>query len=202
MRNPLTTEDHRHIHEAAARIEERTGYKIAIVITRASDRYTLYTVAMAAIVALTAGGVAVSARPALTGRTLIFVELCALVVLTVALDFLPIRLKVVPARIKQASARNLAHREFAAHLMGDGPHRMRILLFVSLAERYVEIIADHATHALAPAGTWNRIVDEFVAAVKFGRLADGVFNAIEACGEVLPAHSEGPKSSQPPGNPT
>ena len=59
--------------------------------------------------------------------------------LTILLDVLPIRLAMVPARVKQASARNLAHREFAAHLMGEGPYRMRILMFVSLGERYVEI---------------------------------------------------------------
>ena len=67
---------------------------------------------------------------------------------------------------------------------------MRILLFVSLGERYVEILADHATHAIVPEGTWNRIVDEFVAAVQSGRIAEGVVSAIESCGAMLPPRSE------------
>ena len=186
MRGPLSAEDHNRIRDAASAIEQRTGAKVAIVVTRVSERYSLYTVGGAALGAIIAGGLAISARPTLGGRTLIFVELCALVALIFLLDILPIRLAVVPARIKQASARNLAHREFAAHTMGAEPHRMRILLFVSLGERYVEIIADHATHALAPPGTWNRIVDDFVESMKSDRIADGIVTAIESCDAILP----------------
>jgi len=194
MAIPLTTEDHRRIREAATAVEARTDAKIAIVITRVSDRYTLYTLAGAALGAFTAGGLAISARPAISGRELIFIELCILVVLAVVLDVLPIRLALVPERVKQASARNLAHREFAAHVVADGAHRMRILLFVSIAERYVEIIADHATHAIAPTGTWKRIVDDFVAAVKSDRIADGIVTAIESCDAILPRRSEASKA--------
>jgi len=190
MASPLSAEDHRRIREAATAVEDRTGAKIAIVITRVSDRYTLYTLAGSALGAFLAGGFAIAARPALSGRSLIFIELCVLVVLAVVLDFLPIRLALVPERVKQASARNLAHREFAAHLVADGTHRMRILLFVSIGERYVEIIADHATHAIAPAGTWKRVVDDFVGSVKSERVTEGVVNAIKSCDAILPPRAE------------
>jgi putative membrane protein len=194
MANPLTPEDHRRIRAAAAAVEERTGSRIAIVITRVSDRYALYTIAWAALGAFTAGGFAIAARPALTGRALIFVELCVFILLSLLLDVLPIRLAMVPARAKQASARNLAHREFAAHLMTENSHRMRVLLFISLAERYVEILADHATHVIAPDGTWKRIVDDFVLSMKSDRIADGIVAAIESCGAIMPASSETPKA--------
>ncbi|HLI80270.1 MAG TPA: TPM domain-containing protein [Candidatus Binataceae bacterium] len=193
MRNPLSAEDHKRIRDAASAVEQRTDAKISIVITRVSERYTLYTIGGAALGAMVAGGLAISARPALNGRTLIFVELCALVALIFLLDVLPIRLAIMPARIKQASARNLAHREFAAHAMGADSDRKRILLFVSLGERYVEVIADHATHALAPPGTWNRIVDDLVASVRSGRIADGIVSAIESCDALLPPRGEAPE---------
>ena len=73
---------------------------------------------------------------------------------------------LVPVRVKHAHARQLAHRRFADHVANDDLHRSRILVFVSLAEHYVEIIADHATHALVAGSVWNAIVDEFVAALK------------------------------------
>ena len=193
MRRPLSAEEHQRIRDAASAVEQRTDAKIAIVITRVSDRYSLYTVGGAALGAIVAGGLAISARPALSGRTLIFIELCALVALIFLLEVLQIRLAVVPARIKQASARNLAHREFAAHAIAEGRHRTRILLFVSLGERYVEIIADHATHALAPPGTWNKIVDDFVASMKSDRIVDGIVAAIESCDALLPPRAEAPK---------
>ncbi len=194
MAIPLTTEDHRRIREAATAVEERSGAKIAIVITRVSERYALYTMAWASIGAFTAGGLAIATRPALRGSSLIFIELCALVAMALLLEVLPIRLAMVPERVKQASARNLAHREFTAHPVADGTHPMRILFFVSIGERYVEIIADHATHAIAPTGTWKRIVDDFIAAVKSDRIADGVVTAIESCGAILPRRSEASKA--------
>jgi putative membrane protein len=72
--------------------------------------------------------------------------------------------------------------------MANPKQRHRVLLFVSLGERYVEIIADHETHALAPAGTWNKIVDEFLATVKSGHVTDGVLATIAACGAILKTH--------------
>jgi putative membrane protein len=190
IRGPLSVEEYQRIRDAANAVEQRTDAKIAIVITRVSDRYSLYTVGGAALGAIVAGGLAISARPGLNGRTLIFIELCALVALIFLLEVLQIRLAIVPARVKQASARNLAHREFAAYAIGDGRHRMRILLFVSLGERYVEIIADHSTHALAPTGTWTKMIDDLVAAMKSGRIADGIVRAIESCDALLPPRSE------------
>jgi len=61
----------------------------------------------------------------------------------------------------------------------------------------VEIIADHETHALAPDGTWNKIVDEFLATVKSGRVADGVLDAIAACGAILKEHHPASGASMP-----
>ncbi len=194
MRGPLSAEDHKRIRDAASAVEQRTNAKIAIVITRVSDRYSLYTVGGAALGAIVAGGFAISARPALSGRTLIFIELCALVALIFLLEVLQIRLAIVPARVKQASARNLAHREFAAHAIAEGRHRTRILLFVSLGERYVEIIADHATHALAPIGTWTKMVDDLAASMKSRRITDGIVNAIRSCDAILPPRGEGSKT--------
>ena len=94
----------------------------------------------------------------------------------------------MPKRVKHAHAWQLAHREFNAHVLAAPAQQHRILLFVSLGERYVEIIADHETHALAPDGTWNKIVDEFLATVKAGHVADGVLAAIAACGAILKEH--------------
>jgi len=187
MRGPLSPEDYQRIREAANAVEQRTGAKIAIIVTRVSDRYSLYTIGGATLGAFLAGGLAISARPALAGRTLIFIEFCALVALIFVLDFLPIRLALVPTRIKQAAARNLAHREFAAHQIGHGAEHKRIVIFVSLGERYVEIIADHTTHGLAPLGTWTKMVDALAAAMKSGDIADGIVGAIAACGALLSA---------------
>ncbi len=171
-----------------AAIQHDTSADLCVVVTRASDRYSLYPLAWAAIVAIALGALASLLRPDIASRTIIVIQLWFLVVMTLLLEWLPVRLWIVPERVKHAHAWQLAHREFNAHAMANPKQQHRILLFVSLGERYVEIVADHETHALAPAGAWNKIVDEFLTTVKAGRVADGVLDAIAACGSILKTH--------------
>ena len=127
-------------------------------------------------------------RPETASLTVIELQLWLLITITLLLEWLPARLSIVPKRVKHAHAWQLAHREFNAHVIANPKQQHRILLFVSLGERYVEIIADHETHAFAPDGAWNKIVDRFLATVKYGRIADGVLDAIAACGAILKTH--------------
>jgi putative membrane protein len=186
--NPFSAADRERIDAAIAAIERDTAADLCLVITRVSDRYAMYPIAAAALIAIVAGGLASLLRPDVASRVLVLLELLVLIVLTLLLEWLPLRLSVVPTRIKHARAQQLAHREFNAHSLADPKQAHRILLFVSLSERYVEIIADHETHALAPNGVWTEIVDKFLIAVKAGRVTDGVLAAIAACGAVLKTH--------------
>jgi putative membrane protein len=188
MKGPFTPEEHQRIDAAMSAVERDTAADLCVVVTRVSDRYPLYPVAWAAIAAILLGAVVSLFRPDIASRTVITIQLWLLIVLTLLLDWLPARLSIVPKRVKHARAWQLAHREFNAHAMANPKQRHRVLLFVSLGERYVEIIADHETHALAPAGTWNKIVDEFLATVKSGHVTDGVLATIAACGAILKTH--------------
>jgi putative membrane protein len=188
MARRLTPDEHQRIHAAVEAVEQSTAADLDIVVTRASDRYSLYPLVWAAFAALAVGAMAVLIGPHLNGRAVILIQLLVLIVLTILFDWMPTRLKLVPEHVKRAHARQLAHREFAAPHAHGGPERTRILLFVSLGERYVEILADHATYAAADREVWSKTVADFIAAVKAGRVTDGILSAVEACGAVLRAH--------------
>jgi putative membrane protein len=188
----FTSEERQRIDDAIQTIEQRTGAALDFMINRASDRYLLYPLIWAGCGALLATVLVALLWPNLDDRETIFIEISILIVLMLAFDWLPIRIWLVPVRVKHAHARQLAHRRFADHVANDDLHRSRILVFVSLAEHYVEIIADHATHALVAGSVWNAIVDEFVAAIRANRVAEGALAALAACGGILerhPAHS-------------
>jgi putative membrane protein len=184
----LGADDQARIRAAKTAVEQRTAAEFAVVVVPVSDHYPLLGFAAAAIAALVITGIAGLAWPDLDLWDGLTIQLPALVVLTLLFDWMPIRLRLVPRHLKHARARALAHREFAAHIVGGGAHRNRVLLFVSLGERYVEILADRGTHGLVPEGTWDRIVAEFLAKVKAGAVADGILAAIAACGQVLEKH--------------
>ena len=188
MKSPFTPEERQRIDAAIAAIKSDTAADLCVVVTHVSDRYPFYPITWASIGAITLGALISLVRPETASRIVIEIQLSFLIVMTLLLDWLPLRLFIVPQRVKHAHAWQLAHREFNAHTIANPNQRHRILLFVSLGERYVEIIADDETHAMAPDGAWNKIVDRFLANVKAGRVADGVLDAIASCGAILKEH--------------
>jgi putative membrane protein len=188
VKKPFTPEEHKRIDAAIAELGQSTAANLCVVVTPVSDRYPLYPIIWVSIGAITLGALISLFRPETASRIVIEFQLSFLIVMTLLLDWLPLRLSIVPQRVKHAHAWQLAHREFNAHTIANPNQPHRILLFVSLGERYVEIVADHETHAMAPDGAWNKIVDRFLANVKAGRVADGVLDAIASCGAILKEH--------------
>ena len=164
----LTTGERQRIDAAIAAVEQSTSADLDVMVTRASDRYSLYPVVWAGFGALAVAGIATLLRPGFNGRSVIIVELLVLIVLTVLCDWIPVRLWLVPTHVKHAHARQLAHREFHARFADDKARRECILFFVSLGEHYVEIIADHETHSRVPSNVWNKMIGDFTAAVRAG----------------------------------
>jgi len=78
-----------------------------------------------------------------------------------------------------------AHREFAARVLASHERKGGMLFFVSLGERYAEILADRDTHERVGAARWNRIVADYVDSARGGRVADGIVAAVAACSAVL-----------------
>jgi putative membrane protein len=187
-RSALTEAERQRIHAAVAATEERTGAHFALVIVPASDRYALYPVAWAAVLALSATGLLALLRPALGIGTGFLVDAGLFILLALILDWRPLRLRTVPAAIKRRHARDLAHRHFATSLVARAQQRNGVLFFVSLGERYVEVLADREIHRRVPAGSWETLVADFIAAVRAGRMADGFVAAVETCGAILARH--------------
>jgi putative membrane protein len=74
----------------------------------------------------------------------------------------------------------------------DGLHRTQgrtgILLFVSLLEHRVQVLADQGINDRVPSGTWDEVVQGIVAGIRADRPAEALCRAIEQCGELLTHH--------------
>ncbi|HEY6579214.1 MAG TPA: hypothetical protein VIY09_07805 [Rhizomicrobium sp.] len=181
----LSADEKSRIHAAVAAAEARTPVHVAVSVVPASDRYLLFPLAWGAVTALFAGGVMALAWPHLPLRAAFAIEAGVFIAFSLLFDWLPLRMRLVPRHIRGRRAQALAHREFAARILASSERKGGVLFFVSLAERYAEIIADRETHALAGATAWNRIVADYLAAARNGRVADGTIAAIDACSAVI-----------------
>ena len=66
--------------------------------------------------------------------------------------------------------------------------RTGILLFVTLLEHRVVVLADSGIHARVPAERWGAIADEVVAGIRSGAAPAAVVAGVESCGSLLAEH--------------
>ena len=183
----LSKGDHQRLQDKIADAEKRIGTHLALVIVPASDRYLMYPLAYGALFALALGGALALFWAQLPLRVAFVAEAAAFAAFSVLFDWLPLRLLLVPRSIQHARARNLAHREFAARILTT--HRGGLLLFVSLGERYVELLADRDLHAKVGQAAWDKIVSDLTSDVRNKPLNESLVAAIEACIDALRAKS-------------
>ncbi len=188
MPSHLGKEETARVHAAVTASEARANAHIAFVAVPASDRYALFPIIWGALIALVAAGVGAFIWRNLDIRDGFAAEAVLFCLVSLILEWRPLKLLIVPAHIKQARARAFAHREFAARILASPERRGGVLLFVSLGERYAELIADREAHARVGQEAWDRIFADFRTRAQSSHVADAAVTAIEACGAALASH--------------
>jgi putative membrane protein len=102
---------------------------------------------------------------------------------------LPALILIAAPFSSRLSRYNRAHaealRQFAAHGLHKTERRTGVLIFVSAAERYAEIVADAGIDRKVEQGAWDGAIGALIGAIEDGRAADGFVAAIEQCTRVL-----------------
>jgi putative membrane protein len=187
-RSLLAEEDRRRIAAAIRDVERQTSGELVTVVARASDGYAAFPLLAAALLALLAPPVAWIAAPTLDHLDVYAIQLGVFIAIAAPTLWRPLRMRLVPPAVKRRQARRLAREQFHALGLDQTGGRTGILLFVSVAERYVEILADRAIDEKVPPGTWKEIVAAFTRQVRDRKIADGFVGALTACGALLISH--------------
>ncbi len=86
------------------------------------------------------------------------------------------------------TARERAVEVFSQLRVWDTEHNNGVLVYLLLADRDVEIVADRGIHVRLGAETWEVICREMEAAFREGRFEAGVLAGMHAVGEHLARH--------------
>lgn len=183
----ITDDDRERIREAVVAAERRTSGEFVTVVARAADDYTYIPLLWAAGVAMVLPGVLWWFTP-LPTHALLIAEAAVFIVLALVLQVPVLRRRVIPAAVARRRATLLARAQFLAQGLHRTRERTGVLLFVSVEERYVEILADEGINARVPPGAWQGIVDAFIARVRAGDIAGGFVAAVQSCGDLLAEH--------------
>jgi putative membrane protein len=185
----FTAEEQEKIHQAVVSAESRTSGEIVPMIVASSSRYAEANVT-GLIIGLVIGSAAalVWGDPwALIHAQLMYPLLGAAAGL--ALSHVPPikRLLISGSRIAEAvHERSLA--AFTAHGLHYTKGHTGILIFASLFERRVVVLADRGIHEKVQDGTWDEIVRIITSGLKSNDGAAAFCAAIEKCGKILAEH--------------
>jgi putative membrane protein len=210
-RNPFSTDDLAAIEAAVRAAETRTSGEIYCVVAEDSGDDRLTPLAWAAGVALLApailllAGVKVSApsleiwssaqvvdvtetlvRAALIGTLMLQAALFVATFLLVSIPAL--RRALTPRGFKRDRVVRHAEEQFLSKNLHATRDRTGVLIYVSLAERMAELIADEGIDAKVAPETWNRAMAALTSGLKRGAAAEGFIAAIDLCGGVLAEH--------------
>ena len=206
----LSKTDHARVAEAIADAKTKSAGEIFCVLTHEVSRYREVPLAWAAIAAFalpplfTFAGLnwLVQANPtwtdesaratkgvilgALGSYTMLQAAIFVIVALIVAQS--AVRRLLTPRFLKRHRVRQVARHHFAASgakLSHAEPH---ILIYASLGDRQVELVAHKAIHDAVGDGPWNAAVQAVAEGMKEKKPAEGFIRAIKICGEALAAH--------------
>jgi putative membrane protein len=173
------------VSEAIAKVERTTDAELVTVIAKQADDYRYIPVLWAALFALLVPALLWLFNFWLTVTDVFFIQIIVASVLAFLLRLPFVLSRVIPKSVRQYRAANLARSQFLI----QGLHRTKgqtgVLLFISEAEHYVEILADSGIDQYVEQSLWQEIVDTLIVAIKQGETEQGLIQAINACGELL-----------------
>jgi len=203
----LSDADRRKIAEAIAAAEANSSGEIVAVTTPVSDAY--HDLALHwALIPLFAVLAWAAWRPSalvwwydflfggwspdptmseLLTLLMVFAALAFTVTLLI-LKWMPLRLALTPPATKHRRVRRRAVTVFKAAAERRTTGRTGILIYLSVAERRAEIVADEAILKVTDAHTWGEAMTALLIELKHGRPADGIVAAVERVGGVLAEH--------------
>ncbi len=111
-------------------------------------------------------------------------------------------LELSPLLAGQA-ARERAIEVFSQLRVWDTEHNNGVLIYLLLADRDVEIVADRGVHAKLGPPVWESVCQEMEAAFRLGKFEEGVIAGIRSVGAYLAQHypQAGVKTNELPDQP-
>src|SRR5690554_4810411 len=183
----LNKQEQQQVAAAISAVEQETDAEVVTVLTAQSDNYAYIPLLWAGIAALLLPGIInyfagwLSADMLLLGQWGVFTALALLFRIP------SINMRLIPRAVRYWRASNLARRQFLEQNLHHTAGATGMLIFVSEAERYVEILVDRGISERIGNDAWEDIIAAFTKQVKQGETLTGFISCIEDCGKHLKA---------------
>jgi putative membrane protein len=185
--NVLTTEEHARLTDEIRAAEAHTSGEIYVVVAHSPDPFLLVPVLWGAVFALLLPW-ALYLATALSTTRILALQAIGFVVISTLLSLPRLRYRIVPPALARDAVRRAALAQFMAHGVHLTSERTGVLIYVCMAPRRIEVLADSAIHARVSPGKWDETVALIAREARAGRLSDGLAAAVRDLGVLLAQH--------------
>lgn len=194
---PFTKHEHTVIADAISRAEKTTSGEIVVVVARASSGYGYFAGMCVGLVALAVPlpFIFFTKWPI---EYIYLLQLGVFALLALLAQSERVRVAIAPRGLQQARAHLRAVEQFLVQNLHTTKGRTGVLIYVSDAERYAEVIADEAVYEKVDQDVWDGVIAGLTAQFARGQRMEGLVDAIETCGAVLAEHFPPPGENELP----
>ncbi len=185
----LATDERLQIEARIAEAEKRTSGEIVVMVVPSSYHYPLASMIGSSLLAILLG----IAATLLAGKESVwfFLEVFGIsfIVLHELLKRTPFfkRLFVTASDMKE-EVEEAAINSFYCKDINQTVDHTGILIYISLFEHNVRVIADKGINAKVDKAVWQEIVDIIIRGIKSKGQAGAIASAVDRCAEILTAH--------------
>ena len=181
----LTEPELQQVAEAIERVERDTDAELVTVLAAQADDYRYIPLLWASLLALLLPGALLFFTGWLAAWQLLLVQWLTFIALAAIFRIPSLTSRLIPRSVRHWRACNLARRQFIELNLHHTEGGTGMLIFVSEAERYVEILVDRGISSRIDNSAWESIVATFTENVRNGRVLEGFLSCIDACGSLL-----------------
>ena len=166
-------------------IESKSDAEVVVVVTDSCDRYRysiflyafLSTLIVPFLIKLSGINFDQNETFALMMATFLFV--------TVSLEYSEFKYKIIPKKVKIDRCESVAFKQFEKLGINKTANHKALLIFVSVKERHIRVLADKNINDKASQDFWNEIVYDFSKLTKEQDINSALLSIVKKCGDFL-----------------
>ncbi len=166
-------------------VEEKSSCELVAMITQKSDEYTFIPIMYAAVFSLMYPMFHFTFFSGTNLENIYNIQLLLFAVTLLIVQNSYIKYLLIPKSVKHKRASHNAHKQFVIQGLHQTSNHQAVLFFVSIKEKYVEIIVDSGVSEKIDNEFLETVVHHFTQKVKEGNFGEGYLDAIEMCSNKL-----------------
>ncbi len=166
-------------------VEKKSSCEFVAMVAQKSDDYIYIPIMYAALFALVYPIVHFTFFPDISSQYMYHTQLLLFAVVLIVVQNSYLKSLLIPRAVKHKRASHYAHEQFITRGLHKTSNKQAVLFFVSMKEKYVEIIVDSGVSEKIDNDFLEDVVDQFTQKVKKGDLEEGYLEAIDRCANKL-----------------